>query len=332
MNEYGGYLAIDSMGEEYFLNIGIKEEFITRLNAARYGIVEAIKDSGCKRIWVPVYICHTVLDVLEDEGIVYNKYNIGEDFMPDMQEIGCNDIILVTNYYGIKQEGFYYSIIDRYRNVIFDNTQAFFTKPIIRNGIYNIYSPRKFVGVPDGAYVITNHKLKIEKYEQDVSYNYAQYLFKAIEIGTNSAYLDYLRNEDRLCEDGPKQMSKLTRHLLANIDYDKIRHIRKKNYHYLVERLSNNNQLKGLELVDDPMVYPLLIKENSSTLRKKLVENKIYVPQWWKWVVESNESNQFEKFLSNNIIPIPIDQRYGIEDMSTIVDIIQNNLMTSKNV
>ena len=55
------------------------------------------------------------------------------------------EMILVTNYFGLYTRDIYDQFIKKYNAIIFDNTQSFFDDPIIKEHIYNIYSPRKFL-------------------------------------------------------------------------------------------------------------------------------------------------------------------------------------------
>ena len=54
----------------------------------------------------------------------------------------------------------------------------------------------------------------------------------------------------------------------------------------------------------------------------KLIENKIYIPQWWKYILSMGVSNNFERKLSKYLLPLPIDQRYNDIDMEFIANII----------
>ena len=72
------------------------------------------------------------------------------------------------------------------------------------------------------------------------------------------------------------------------------------------------------------MVYPLLVEDDQ--LRHVLIENKIYISQWWKWVLSNNNSNDFEKKLSKYLLPLPIDQRYDLKDMEMVAAIIIDNI------
>ena len=65
-------------------------------------------------------------------------------------------------------------------------------------------------------------------------------------------------------------------------------------------------------------MYPLMV-ENGAALRKKLQAEKIYIPTLWSTVFEVAEKNSLEYTMAENILPLPIDQRYGIEDMEYMV-------------
>ena len=67
---------------------------------------------------------------------------------------------------------------------------------------------------------------------------------------------------------------------------------------------------------DVPLVYPYMTtKEN---LRKKLINNKIYVATYWNPQPETMPESLFQRY----IIPLPIDQRYSKVDMQRILEVI----------
>lgn len=77
---------------------------------------------------------------------------------------------------------------------------------------YNVYSCRKFVGVPDGAYLV-HTGLTDGIYPADTSWQHAAFLFRCIDESVNSAYGDSLDNESRF--DGEiRGMSPSTRRIL----------------------------------------------------------------------------------------------------------------------
>ena len=59
-------------------------------------------------------------------------------------------------------------------------------------------------------------------------------------------------------------------------------------------------------------------------VKKKLAEKKIYVATLWSNVLELDGTP--EKDYAENILPLPCDQRYGNEEMNTIVTEIKNHV------
>lgn len=327
MGEYGGYLSLESRNEEYYKERN--DYTLVRLNAARYAIIEAFRCAEVSKLWIPVYMCRSVYDALDKAGIPYGTYNISAQFLPEIDAIGDNEAILVTNYFGIFGEKYYKTILKRYKVVFFDFTQAFFETPMVHDSIYTVYSPRKFFGVTDGAYLIAPKNKYTRKYQIDESHLRSNYLLKSVECGTNEAYKGYLACEDEITQSGIKEMSLLTRNFLGNLDYEYAKKRRRKNYLLMNEVLKEDNALSQevLQLNDNvPMVYPFLLKGTDDKVREYYIQNKLYVPQWWKWVLECPAANEFEKYLSKNLIPLPIDQRYDDKNIEDILAIVKGGI------
>ena len=68
------------------------------------------------------------------------------------------------------------------------------------------------------------------------------------------------------------------------------------------------------------MVYPFL--SDDINLRKKLIDNKVYVASYWPNVKNMSNLESVESQFAVNLIPIPIDQRYGNDDLNKILEII----------
>ena len=71
------------------------------------------------------------------------------------------------------------------------------------------------------------------------------------------------------------------------------------------------------------MVYPYRVREGAD-IRKKLIVDKIYVATYWPNVFQWCASDALECRLADDILPLPIDQRYGSCDMERILNVINN--------
>ena len=111
---------------------------------------------------------------------------------------------------------------------------------------------------------------------------------------------------------------------MQSIDYEDAAKKRRENYQMLHEVLGEDNHL-ALSFEDDavPMVYPFLVPIKG--LREKLIENKVFVARYWPNVLEWTTKDDIEYLLAYQMQPLPVDQRYGENELNRVLDIIINN-------
>ena len=309
----GGYFELElRYGQEYHMNA-------LHLNTARNCLEYIILARKYTKIYIPYYTCEVILQPLLKHNIEYEFYHIDLNLEPiKLPKLNESEGFLYTNYFGLKQ-GCVEKLSSVYGNqLIVDNSQSFFSPRI--DGIDTFYSARKFFGVPDGSYLYTDSKLEVVL-EQDKSYIRMQHLLQRIDESAEKAYILFRQNDDSLDNQPIKLMSRLTERILKDIDYQNVKNRRIENFQYLHKALSNTNIL-NLELQNYfvPMVYPYLT--NDTNIRKRLIENKVFVAKYWPNVLEWCDRNTLENELTENIIPIPIDQRYNNDDMNRILQFI----------
>lgn len=318
--EYGGYLSLELQnGREYFDRYSNID--VARFNCGRNAIAAALLAVKPKRIFIPYYVCDVVRQTLSKYGIPFELYFINRDFEPIVDGLCEGEWLLYANYFGTQSDSKIRRIAKQYRRVIFDNTQAFYADPVLEDQCFNVYSPRKFFGVIDGAYLVWNGWTKVSiDYPVDISWDRGLFLLKSAELGTNEAYQENLDSMNCF-SDGIKLMSQLTEKMLCAIDYQGAGEKRQNNYETLIQEFMDINllhiPLKGYA----PFVYPLFIKKEG--LRRQLIDHRIYVSQWWKYLLDEVPKNSWEAELSEWLFPLPIDQRYKKEDMLEMSSIIK---------
>lgn len=316
--EFGAYFPIElPRKSELFTNDETLQ--VAGYDCGRNAIAVVALSIHASKIYVPYYNCDTVTETLARHNIRYEYYLLDEDLNPTVGELKPDEWILWVNYLGNCSAQRYHQLEKKYKRIIFDNTQALFSKPVIGEQCFNIYSPRKFVGVSDGAYVVWGNEYQMRTdFPQDVSWERALFMLKAIETGTNAAYQDNLKSMEHMGLE-IRRMSVLTQRILASIDYEAVRQVRNRNIAALHEGLKGINKFP-YEIHEDLMVYPLYVEIDS--LRRKLVEKKIYVSQWWKYLLEIVPEDSVENRFTKWLLPIPIDQRYSEEDMKQLTQLI----------
>lgn len=313
MKEIGGYIELDKY------NLPMLHEEAVRLNSARSCLAYLIESKGIKKIALPKFLCRVVSDICKRYKVDIRYYSIGLDFKPIKEDIECesidNEWFYLVNFYGQISNSYMLEMKERYEKLIVDNVQSYYQKPI--EGVDTIYTCRKYFGVPDGAFLYTD-KIIDRKLERATSFERISHILGRYENKATEFYDEYKKCEEKFSVDDILEMSKLTYNLLHGIDYNLVRMQRHKNYILLHETLKNINKLKLAIIPDAPFMYPLYI-ENASEIRKKLIKENIFVPMLWPDILEVCQKNQLEYDLAENILPLPVDQRYTDKDMNYMI-------------
>ena len=311
----GGYFSLELPYNEY----GEYHRDAIRLNTGRYCLEYVLRVKKYTKVYLPYYMCDAVLQPINKLGLDYQFYHIDKYFhIAEVLHPKKDEVILYCNYFGLMDE--YVKIVtERYApNIIIDNTQAFFSQPLPE--IDTFYTCRKFFGVADGAYLYTDKEADFD-IPQDYSSSRMLFLLNRLDKSAEEAFSDYHKSEDSLDYDKIKKMSKITQFIMSSIGYKSVADRRISNYTYLHDNLSSSNTLSvDLERESVPMVYPFL--SDDINLRKKLIDNKVYVASYWPNVKNMSNLESVESQFAVSLIPIPIDQRYGKDNLNKILEII----------
>lgn len=291
------------------------------LNSARNGFLYVLDAERPNKVYLPCFICNSMVETLEWAGISYEFYSVNEQLESDGKfDIRDGERLVVVDYFGINS-AYCGRAWQEYGQALFvDSTQAFFSAPI--EGCDTIYSPRKFFGVSDGGYLYTDRPLP-QPAEEDTSYEAARHLVGRIDRTAAEFYTDYRKAEERLAGKPVKTMSRLTRAILASVDYELVRKTRERNFLYLHSALASVNKMSiTLENLCGPMVYPLWTDDVE--LRERLQRARIYVATYWPGVSRRACSSKLERDFVDNLLPLPIDQRYGLNEMQKIIDVVRS--------
>ena len=91
----------------------------------------------------------------------------------------------------------------------------------------------------------------------------------------------------------------------------------------MIEHINNPNVIKIYNRVSDgeiPLYYPVYIKDDKrKDFQNYLMSNDIYCPIHWP---KSELVKNFNCEIYDNILSLVCDQRYGLDDMKRMVDVI----------
>ena len=253
----GGYLKSDLLKKEvnpYFIS--------TIFSNARTCLSVILDNLNISKLYIPSYICTSLIDVIRKKNIDYEVYTIDLRLFPaEIFSLHSSEFFLYVNYFGVCSIN-----IKKLKNIygkklIVDNSMAFFAN---NNEYICFNSARKFFGVPDGAY-ISGIKVKHSLKKRINTSNYH------IKLRDNNRVIEgyklYLNNEKKLNTIDQKA-SLESIYKLKHINYRYIIKRRLNNYKYLENNLKQYNCLIVDKFESDiPMSYPLLLNKIVDTIR-----------------------------------------------------------------
>lgn len=314
--EIGGYIEFEHYNGSMFHDSAVA------LNCGRSALDYLWETKKIQKLYLPYFLCDSVVNECKKLKINYQFYHVGPKLEPLFAEsLSEGAWLYLVNYYGQLSNEEISHLKVQYDRIIVDNAQSYFQMPV--EGVDTLYTCRKYFGVADGAFLYTDTQLE-RPLERDESYERMHFLLGRFERSASEFYSEYVANNDFFDNEPLKKMSRLTQNLLRGIDYPGIEEIRKKNFAFLHRELGHSNQLY-LNENEGTFMYPFMT-QNGAMIRKKLQHEKIYIPTLWPSVKEWCSEDMLEYKYAEDILPLPIDQRYGYKEMKQVIASIKNCL------
>ena len=295
-------------------------------NSARSAFYDLLKNTFIEKLWIPRFICDSMIEPLNLLGVEICFYDLNYDFSPILPEVLMpNEYLLYVNYFGLCTS-VQRRILRKYsgKQIIFDHSQAFFVQPL--DCYATVYSPRKFLPVAEGGLLVTNQNIVPEYYKRTAEEMVKQYehaLLRSVSTATH-AYNIFQHNEKAFEDCLPREISKITGQMLESFDYASFKEQRLKNFKLLHSQLGEFNQLKvNIEDIESPLTYPLLLDKKLSNM---LIQSKIYTPTYWLDSLKRVTKDSFENNFISNVTHLICDQRYGEKEMQFQINKVQECL------
>ena len=307
--EIGGYLEM-----ERFSGPMMHEDALA-LSSGRACLSYLIEQRDIRKLLLPDLLCDVVTKVCEERGVAVRRYAVRENLRPEDVQPEEDEWLYLVNYYGQLTKEELLSWAKENPRLIVDNAQAYFSAPV--PGADTLYTCRKFLGVADGGFLYTNAPRRA--LERDESHGRMGFVLGRFERPAGEFFEEAAANNDDLPTKA-RAMSELTKNLLRGVDYYAVRDRRTGNYRMLHEAFQDLNLLT-VRKIAGAYAYPLRLREGEE-IRKELIRKKIFVPQLWPNVLKEQPEDSTACRLTREILPLPCDQRYGKEEMATIIDAV----------
>ena len=304
--------------------------------SGRTAIETVIKNEPViRKVLLPSYCCESMIKPFRDADIEIDFYPVYYDngLKIDLDIPADTNCILWCNYFGFEIEMPDFSgFISRDGIIIEDITHSLFSNFQYHNqSKYLVASVRKWEPIISGGYCASTKEMKYkpDSLPNQVFLNQKKNAMiekrKFLDGNTTIKKKDFLKN----FSDSNKWLMQNYSGLIMDVEsLDFIQHInmeeerkiRRQNALFLYKELKNNKNIKfvfDIKQMDCPLFVPIIIENNRDTIKKLLIENDIYCPVHWPRPKENCLSNLYDMELS-----LICDQRYGIEEMQRIVNVL----------
>lgn len=297
---------------------------------------------------LPIYTCSTVIEPFIEEGWNVSYYLINNDLSIDNKSLLelCDtlspSVVLFHSFFGFDtlNNSIDYIKEIKSRNIIIveDITQSLFSDHCIPFADYYVTSLRKFFAIPDGGFLGSyNNNISFKKDRNDT--NIQNVAFEAFDLKKQYFKNDSLeiKNQFRIKYQLLNQMiadnsdilsiSEKSLKVLNGINSEEIIHKRRENYCILKTVIDSVPYIKNIITNNmencTPLYFPIYI-ENRKLFQSYMAENNVYCPIIWPKSKYINNITDEVEYMYDNMLCIPIDQRYSIEEMNKIIDLILN--------
>lgn len=326
MTEIGGYFELEALvaeGQQPHRDANIQ------LKSGRSCLRLLSEIERPTKVYLPYWTCDAVLEALAETNtpVEFLPLNSDLEFLEPLPELGLTDRLIYINYFGLRSE-YASALSSRLRERLWlDCTQAFFYRPTTPSSV-TFNSARKFFGVPDGAYLYAPDPLGVIP-EMDLARNSrfrVDHLILRRQGRTAEGYQVFLENEE-LAGGATARVSELSELLLERVDYRSAADRRRTNFRLLDTALASSNRIPRqiLDLGSDsvPFCYPYLPALSIDV--RTLWSRDLFVPIFWPACQTRQSSGfEFEKLLSRDLLPLPIDHRYGAPEMERILSLLNS--------
>lgn len=298
---------------------------------ARSGIRILIEELEPRRVWMPSYLCGAMLDGAGAAAVEF--YSVDRSLVvTDLGDAGKGDLVIVIDYFGFPAPT---RLIEDAKSrgawVLEDACQALLTRGAGAQADFVLFSPRKFLGVPDGGILTSRTDLKFSSVRlEDPPASWALKAFEAVVLrrefdlyGGERRWFTLFQEVERDCPIGRFRMSGVSKMLLFDAyDYGAIAQARRENYLRLAEQLGAVALFPCLPPNVAPLGFPIRL-EARDRVREALFAACIYPPVHWPIADTVPERFTDSHRLSREILTLPCDQRYTPEDMDRMAEAVR---------
>ncbi len=298
-------------------------------------IAVELRNRGIASIALPSWCCETMITPFANSGIAVSFYPVTVDvdgnFHQDMTQVNAQ-ALLVMDYFGF-QAGDAHVPKNYHGVVIRDTTHRPFTGGY-NDARYYVGSLRKWAGFWTGGYALGIKGVQYRLMPSDPMFSgrrsAAMQLKENYILGCKGNKENFLElfssAEDELEKCQINAAHKRDIDCAKHLDVDLIRGKRRENAQILIDGLKDICIFKQIEGIDCPLFVPVIVPDGKrDNLKQYLTANDIYCPVHWSISSFHNLTDE-ERFVYDNELSLVCDQRYNVNDMQRIINVVKEFL------
>ncbi len=334
----------------------IKEKYnltnsIVYPSLGRNAISIVLKEINVKKkvALLPGYTCETVIEPFINENYELVFYNFHKDLTINLVDLKSKlanyspTVLLIHGFYGYNTFLSAKTLIQSAREngciIIEDDTQTVFSEIEILPADYYLGSLRKWLEIPDGAYICSSNKLPEISSSINVDFitqtteafmlkaSYTKNMDANLKLQYKGLYLEAqnLIDSDFTCY----KMADISKGILNGYNLEEMKRKRIENFNFLLNNIQN--KYKGIISVFTaavannicPIYFPLYV-EKREIFQSVLSEKDIYATIIWPRSNFITELDSETEYIYDKVIGIPCDQRYNIKDLQRVLEVINS--------
>jgi hypothetical protein len=309
-----------------------------KLSNAHSGIFILCQLLRPKRIWLPAYLCHSIVEAVQAANLSIEFYPVSLDLKLEnlewLSQLENRDLVLFIDYFDFESDR---EVIRAAKEkpawVVQDAAQALLSSFERAEADFVLYSPRQYFGVPDGGILqskcdedFSSIHLKDAPDDFVLAANHAFNSRTEFDRSSDGDWFSIYNSAEKLSPIGCFAMTALSAAMLRHsFDYEKISENRRSNYQRLYNSVPEMALYGALNDETVPLGFPI-VSDFRDHIRTSLYSKKMYCPLHWSIERVVPECFEDAHRLSGKLLTILCDQRYSLSNMKSIISVIRKAL------